>query len=244
MYLGRPFLGEYFSTRSRLLLYEYVLAIPSSQFTVEQIALREQASQELSAEVRSQLKADYLDLLHYGERPILQKLGEGIWFICTNVPFIESFWIASSLFLGIALLKGRSFAAPAAWFLPCLVLTEMWLFPPHVDRRTDPFFPTESWLLSHYAQHSPSSSFAGQYQVIQDAWEEFLLQEWSLAPAFAERERRLVSGYLHFYVAKLINQREESRLMGAGWLILAFLSSLFVAYFHQPKDEQNITLLA
>ncbi len=239
MYLGRPFLGEYFSIRSRLLLYEYVLAIPSSQFTAEQIALREQASQELSPEARSQLKSDYLDLVRYAERPILQKLGEGVWFICTKVPFIESFWIASSLFLGIALLKGRSSAIPATWFLPCLVLTELWLFPPHLDRRTDPFFPTESWLLSHYAQHNLPPSFAGQHQAIQKAWEEFLLQQWSLAPTFADRERRLVSGYLHFQAANLLNQREESRVVGAGWLTLAFLSSLLVAYSHQEKRRKQ-----
>lgn len=237
--LGRPFLGEYFTIRSRLLLYEYVLAIPSPQVTTDQRILREQASEELSSEVRSQLSQEYLALVNYANRPVWQKMGDGILFLWTKVPFLESFWIISSLLLGIALLKGKPNAAHAAWFLPCLILTQLWLFPPKIPNQTETLFPTESWLLSHYSQKTLPSSFAGQHQVIQAAWEEFLLQEWSAAPSAAERERRLVSGYLHFQTAQLLHQKQESHSMGVGWLTLGFISSLLIAYFHQENNRKQ-----
>lgn len=239
IYLGRAFLGEYFTIHSRLLLYEYVLAIPTPQVTTDQRILREQASAELSSQVRSQFTSEYLALLHYANRPVWQKMGEGIFFLSTKVPFIESLWILSSLVLGIALLKEKPNAAYAAWFLPCLILTQLWLFPPKTPHRTEASLPTESWLLSHYSQKTLPSSFAGQHQVIQAAWEDFLLQEWSAAPSSAERQRRLVSGYLHFQTAQLLDQKQESQSMGVGWLTCGFISSLLIAYFHQENRRKQ-----
>lgn len=235
IYLGRPFLGEYFDVRSRLLLYEYVLAIPSAAFTKEEMVWRKQATEELSLEVLEQLNDQYRQLQIYAHRPIWKKMKEGVGFLFVKVPFIELVWIIGSLVVGIGLLKGRAMASQMAWLLPCLILTEVWLFPQNLRQPIDTLMPKESWLLSHYSKQALPPSFARQRQVLEEAWEEFLLKEWSFAPIDSERERRLVSGNLHFQAAKLLQPSLELDSMGAGWLTFAFVSSLFLAYSHQEK---------
>ena len=234
-------MGEYFDVRSRLLLYEYVLAIPSAAFTEEEMVWRKQATEELSLEVRQQLNDEYQQLQLYAQRSVWKKMGEGVGFVLIKVPFVELVWIVGSLAVGIGLLKGRVMASQMAWLLPCLILTEVWLFPLNLRQPTDTLMPKESWLLSHYSKQALPVSFARQRQVLKEAWEEFLLKEWSLAPIDGGRGRRLVSGNLHFQTAKLLQPRQESISMGVGWLTLAFVCSLFVAYSHQERrGKQSI----
>ncbi|WP_068468492.1 hypothetical protein [Candidatus Protochlamydia phocaeensis] len=186
-YATQPFMGEYFSLRSRMLLYEYVMG--NSEIVKKQLhqedKLQRQAQRfaRLPQAERQKVLEDYQALHLYATRPALKKIEDGLRALFLEVPPFELAWLCFSVVIAVLLLLKVEGAKQAAWLLPLITLTFA------LDNRLNghpsyqspdyALFPTESFLIEHYLKEPLGHTPSEQKEQLQKGWEQYLVEQWS-----------------------------------------------------------------
>ncbi len=209
-YLFQPFMGEYFMLRSRMLLYEYAMgtsemlkARPGQEAKLERQALR---FKQLPEKQREMLQQDYRILQNYAQRPVLQKIEEGVRFLIQKIPPFEQAWIFFSITIAILILLKIEGAKQAAWLLPLITLAyaldNQWTgkFPQSPSDYS--LFPTEETLIRDYLTEPFATTPLAQKQQLEKGWQRYLIDHWSY-PIPSSEEHRGEEAEFNFTIARL-----------------------------------------
>lgn len=182
-YMTQPFMGEYFTLRSHMLLYEYVMGTSD--------ALKTQASQEAQRERFEKLPEnerllvlrDYQSLQNYASRPLIRKLEDGMRVLLLKIPAFEQAWIFFAIIIAILLLLKVEGAQQAAWLLPLLALAyagDNYLTGTLYQTSPDQFlFPSEQIIIQEYLTEPFSSHPLEQKKQLERGWQHYLIKNWS-----------------------------------------------------------------
>lgn len=250
-YAAQPFMGEYFSLRSRMLLYEYAMGTSeilktqkNQQEKLERLAER---FKQIPKAEQEHLMKDYLQLQAYTQRPISQKIQNGIQTLMRDIPIFEQAWIFFSVMIAILILLKIEGAKQAAWLLPLITLA--YCFDNQLTGRRlhsspdSSLFPTETEILQ-YSLLSPNSSPLNQKEQLEKGWHRYLILHWSTNKSAAENTR-LEEAEFQFTLARLKLLHSQPR---SEWLnpfhkrenpIILFLFLTWNALFAWIVNRQN-----
>lgn len=176
--LGKPFFGEYFSLRSRMLPYEYVMGT-SKHF------------EHLPTQERELIEADYRQLKAHAQRPASTKIEAGLRNLIQQVPPFEQAWIFFSIWIAIALLLNKEGARIAVWLLPVIVLAYAFDNQRSGKVLRDPdhhLFPSEQLITEKYLQEPLSPDLRKQRKQLEQGWQRYLIAYWSKGGSLADAE--------------------------------------------------------
>lgn len=207
-YLFQPFMGEYFTIRSRMLLYEYVMGtsdILKKGGQEEKLKRLSDRFNELPEAQKIFVLNDYHLLQDYAQRPAHQKVMDGVRSFILDIPPFEQAWIFFSITIAILILLKTEGARSAAWLLPLIVLAyaldNQWTgttaSPPDLQ-----LFPTEKKLIQEYIQEPLSQSLFSQQKQLQKGWQMYLIDRWS-SNQEANEEQKIEEGEYQFTLARL-----------------------------------------
>lgn len=208
-YLVQPFMGEYFSLRSRMLLYEYIMGTseffktqPNGDSKVKRQIDRFQA---LPLEEQQEIKKNYLQLQNYTTRPAIQKIFDGIHTLTRDIPPFEQAWIFFSILISILILLRKEGAATAAWILPLIVLAysidNQMTGKPQATSLDFFLFPNETDIAFYIPKEFHSLSILDQKKQLEIGWQNYLIDHWSIHPN--PKETALEEGEFQFTLARL-----------------------------------------
>lgn len=217
-YMTQPFMGEYFALRSRMLLYEYVMGTsdilrsrPGQEAKLERQAQR---FQQLPESERFFIKKDYQKLQNYAQRPMLQKIGDGMRVLIRDIPLFEQAWLFFSILLAILILLKVEGAKQAAWLLPLIVLAyvvdNQLVGKPAIPSPDNPLFPTEEVIIHRYLSAPLASHPLEQKKQLEEGWHHYLVAQWPSEGVYA-----LENAEFHFTIARLHLLHDQPR---AEWL--------------------------
>lgn len=184
-YMTQPFMGEHFSLRSRMLLYEYVMGTsdilrsrPGQEAKLERQAQR---FQQLPESERLFIKKDYQKLQNYAKRPILQKIEDGMRMLIRDIPLFEQVWLFFAILLALLILLKVEGAKQAAWLLPLItlayVIDNQLEGRPAISSPDTPLFPTEEIIIHHYLSAPLVSHPLEQKKQLEEGWHHYLLTQ-------------------------------------------------------------------
>ncbi len=96
--------------------------------------------------------------------------------LAMSSPYVLA-WLFFSFFICLLLLFSIEGASYSTWILPLLVIgygSTLYFSPP---QRPDSIFPSESYVIEHYAPSSPHSS--DHKKTLLSAWHHYLVSEWA-----------------------------------------------------------------
>lgn len=209
-YLVQPFMGEYFTLRSHLLLYEYVMGtsdiLKTKKGQEKKLERQTERFKKLPESKQHLLIKDYQEIQTYAMRPPSQKVQEGVQILIKNIPPFEQAWIFFSIIIGILILLKKKEAKQAAWLLPLIVLT--YCIDNQVTGKPSflapdlQLFPTEEKIIHHYLIEPLSPSFFRQKEQLEKGWQRYLIENWS-TNQFDGENNRLEEAEFQFTVARL-----------------------------------------
>lgn len=222
-YMAQPFMGEYFTLHSRMLLYEYAMgtsdvlkARPSQEGRWERQIER---FKNLPENERQLVINDYQSLQNYAKRPITQKMGDGLRILLLRVPAFEQAWIFFSILIAILILLKREGAKQAAWLLPLLVMAYMLDNLSTGDSHTPPpdqfLFPSEHVIIEHYLSEPFASHPLEQKEQLEKGWQHYLIKNWSSNQE--KSENMLEDAEFNFTLARLhaLHTQSLAKLLGS-----------------------------
>lgn len=224
-----PFMGELFSTKAKLLVYQHVMGKK-----IEGHATR---FAELPKKQRDQILRDYDILQRRLEVGFMEKIGravEGIW----HLPLFEKTWILFAVLIPILLLKRIDGAQQIVWILPVLALAyaaeNRWQGKPHDLTLEEKLFPTEAVLLRDYLNEPLATTLAAQQQQLERGWKLYLVREWAKELPSDNFPQQVEKGDFVFNLARLeaiqkqpvIHTREQESYF---WLALYIFWNLSFA---------------
>lgn len=214
-YVFQPFMGEYFSLRSRLLLYEYVFGnseIFKNQADKEsKLERNAQRYQQLKSSQKETIEKDYQALQNYSQRPALTKIQDGINLLFRYIPPFQLAWLFFVIIIGIMLLLQKPAAKQAAWILPLIALAYL------VDNRMNghspalqadaSLFPSENQLIAEYLPANTSKNNVQRHE-LQEGWNQYLLANWTTNATESKKETALEEAEFNFTIARLMLIRQ------------------------------------
>lgn len=186
-YASQPFVGEIFTTKSRLLFYQDAMGIPSHDNLpsdkLARLARNAARFQALSPSQQSQLLDQYSSIEQQLHRSFWSKLASIVHIFTYQLSPYELLWLILSLIIPILLLKRVEGAAQAVWLLPLLAALyaadNRWyghLATPSAESR---LFPTEHKLIERYGTGPLSDNILEQQAQLVDAWNRYLINDWA-----------------------------------------------------------------
>lgn len=179
----QPFMGEYFTLRSRMLLYEYVMGTSEAIQEETQKNRQKERFLKLEESKRNIVQEDYKALQNYSRRPASKKIYDGFYRLMRATPIFTQAWIFFSLLISLLILLKIEGAKTAVWILPLLV------FAYGIDNQLNgktaspsqdsTLFPTEREIIEHYIAGSFSSSPLEQMKQLKEGWDHYLIKNWS-----------------------------------------------------------------
>lgn len=244
-FIMQPFMGEYFTVRSRMLPYEYVMG--TSSLLKKQGPLDEKLQrnatrfQKLPNEEQHILLEDYRELNAYAARPVTQKMIDGVKVVLLAIPPFELAWLVFSIMTSILILLKYEGARTAAWLLPLIViaysadnqLTGHRTIPPDAT-----LFPSEERIFSDYLEEPLATSSLKEKDQLEKGWKNYLIREWSVDQKGTDDEK-VEEGEFYFTLERLHLMHGQPR---SEWLntfheklnplilLIFLLWNLFFAY--------------
>ncbi len=233
-YMAQPFMGEYFTLRSRMLLYEYVMGTSDIlKSRAGQDAKMERQAQRfklLPIEEQRMLKEDYQQLQDYAKRPLFKKIGDAFQLIIKEIPSFEQAWIVFSITIAILILLKKEGAKQAAWILPLIVLAygvdNQLTGKPFSPSPDTSLFPTENMIIQHYLNEPLVSNSLGQKEQLEKGWKQYLIENWTFDSKTQDAEER---AEFNFTIArlKLLHAQPRSEWLNSfheklGMFVLCF----------------------
>ena len=186
--LSEPFTGELFSVRSKLILYDDVMGTAPRQG----LSSERQEQLDRNAEYFAAVPQPQKDIILKGlqrttkelHRPFLKKMERSLSILAFNIPSFEQAWLLFSIIISIMLLKKVEGARLAVWLLPVLAVcyaidNRSHGLKPHLPADAQ-LFPSEEVIVEDYYRKPLSESIFEQQGQLKEAWNIYLLREWSL----------------------------------------------------------------
>ena len=186
-YVSQPFVGEIFTTKSRLLFYQDVMGIPShdnlSPDKLARLARNAERFHALPLAQQSQLKEQYDFIEQQLQRSFWSKLVSIVNIFVYQLSLYEPLWLVLSLIIPILLLKRIEGAAQAVWLLPLLAALyaadNRWHGHPAAPSAESRLFPSELQLIQEYSTGTLSANVLEQQTQLMDAWNRYLIIDWA-----------------------------------------------------------------
>jgi hypothetical protein len=215
-YFTQPFMGEYFSLRSRMLLYEYAMGNGNSDFQKKQSLQGEKLSrnaqrfENLNLAQQNAIKKGYQALQSYSQRSPWTKVLDGAKVIFLYIPPFKLAWLFFATAVGILLLLNRPGARQAVWLLPLIALiyaidNQYTGHRPIIEKDTV-LFPTEQLIVKEYLQDQ-NFKIINQDE-LQKGWNNYLVANWSSKDS-TSNSNLLENAEFNFTVARLMLLYEE-----------------------------------
>lgn len=221
-YLVQPFMGEYFTLRSRMLLYEYVMGtsdiLKSKKDQEKKLERQAERFKQLPESEQKLLTKDYHQLQTYAQRPAFQKIQDGIQTLMRDVPPFEQAWIFFSITIAILILLKVEGSKQVAWLLPIIVLAysvdNQTMGKTPSDSPDFQLFPTEERIIQHYLAEPLAASPFAQKAQLEKGWKYYLIENWTKNPHERE-EYQQEEAEFYFTLARLNLLHDQPR---SEWL--------------------------
>ncbi len=243
--LAGPFMAEYFSYRSSLLLYEAVMGRDATKATNDKDLRNAERFAALPQHRRLRVARAYDNLEASGEKTFAAKSIEALEAIFVDLPMFTQAWMLLSIVIGILLLKRRDGARAAAWILPLLALAysadNIYRGTRDAGAPDAALFPSEQHLVTQYLEEPLSKEVAQQRDQLMGAWHRYLVTEWAKEPIASNTEvfvAQVQRGEHSFHVARLEKRLDAQEQPGShrfprqsrSILFLYVLWNIFFAY--------------
>lgn len=224
---GQPFMGELYSYKSQLLLYQTVMGKgdlveklhPLNQEELHtKLKHNKERFSQLPTAQQQQLLKQYEQLQERSNRPWHEKLQHSLHILAFDLPAFEKLWILLSLLIALMLVFGIEGAKQAVWLLPIVVLCYS------VENRlngTTPLepadtalFPSEKVITTQYLYTPLSPSILEQQQQLQLGWQLYLIREWAQEVPEKDQtlfQRQAEKGEFYFTLARLEKLGREEK---------------------------------
>lgn len=185
-FIFQPFMGEFYSIRSRMLVYEYGMGT-SDVFKKEEpeISKKEEFHlwfEELPALKKETIRKDYEQLQFLLQRSFFEKLKEGVFRFFLEMSIFKIFWIVFSIILPILLLLKVEGAVAAVWILPlltsCFIVDNLFYASQEKEAPDAVLFPSEKVIVSDYLKEPLHGSLLSQKQQLEEGWAMYLMDRW------------------------------------------------------------------
>ena len=234
-YAVQPFMGEYFTLRSRMLLYEYVMGTSDSlkKEVGQEEKLQRQAKrfEQLTENQKDLVIRDYQQLQEYAKRPTFQKVVDGVNTLIFAIPPFEQAWIFFSIMIAIFILLKVEGARLAAWLLPLIVIA--YAFDNQLTGKvfSSPdlkLFPTEENIVHNYLNEPLSPLLFKQKEQLEEGWRRYLIDQWSTHQQESD-DQRLEEAEFQFTLARLhlLHAQPRSEWLNTFHEKLSLVSLLF-----------------
>lgn len=178
---AQPFTGDYFTTRSALLLFQTATGQGNSFISPEKLKRHAVRFAKLEPKRRQQLLEAYTELERRAQRPALTKLGESFKALLIDLPPFTQAWLLFSITIAILLLRGVEGAVAASWLLPVITLCCVFDNPRFsaIASVDEVQLPSEEVFLKQYLEEPLGSSLAEQKAGWTRAWQRYLIEVWA-----------------------------------------------------------------
>lgn len=239
---SEPFVGEIFTLKSRILLYQDVIGIPAN----DQIAKEKRERLERNAArfqaLPKQIKDQLVDNMHLIQKQLQRSFGDKIKSMLSLFAYkispYELAWIFFSIIISILLLKRVEGAAQALWLLPvltaCYAIDGRLFSPPVQASLESTLFPTEQELVDHYTSTPLSEDVFKQQEQLLLGWKRYLIINWtkhSPSPDPILFEKQAEEGEFHFTLARLDLRAKQSNFLTLAKTPLPPSLPLILLYF-------------
>lgn len=243
-YMVQPFMGEYFSLRSRMLIYEYTFGtsdLLKKEGGEKKLERQAERFNQLPDQQKAILLKDYQQLQDYGNRPVYQKILDGLHTLMIDIPPFEQAWILFSITIAILILLKVEGAKLAAWILPLIVLAyslDNQLYGKYSSSPDMSLFPTEENIVQNYLHEPLSSSLFEQQEQLKKGWNHYLIDQWAINHSLSEEEK-LEEAEFRFTLARLDALHDQPRSewlnvfhakLHPFWLLLFFAWNVWFAW--------------
>lgn len=168
-YSSQPFMGRYFTVKSRMAIFETVF--------------KDEHFSQLNENQKIALNEKYGELTKELDTSFWIKCLQSLNVLVNEIPTYEQAWLLLSVILPIYLLKRREGSWQAAWLLPILC------FAFCVDNRfygkgvvlteEEKLFPTEAMIVAEYLDKPLSEDIFEQQTQLQAGWQKYLKEKWN-----------------------------------------------------------------
>jgi hypothetical protein len=203
-------MGEYFTLKSHLLIYEYILGKSSTHDSSHQEKLNRNAARfsHLPQKQQENLLNNYGKLTDRLSRSWKIKMLDGLHVLFFDIPSFELAWLFFSVIIAILLLMRIEGAAQAAWLLPVIVLAygiDNQLNGSLPSPSPDLFlFPTDMYLQQHYILEPLKTDLTEQKQQWMQGWHAYLVDQWTTQSSDVKTSIELVEeGEFNFNLGRL-----------------------------------------
>lgn len=233
-FLGYPFTGKLFQSKSDLLLIESVLGRQNTLLAIdpEKAALLEpkasiQRSLFESLPKNEQLRIqEFHDSIQYSlQKPFLDKVWEGFGLL-GRLPKLELLWTALAIVLPIFLLLRNPRALPFVWLFPLIALGYAWNNQVHGFHYKS-VFPQDHQIL---VQKDATK------EDWERAWRQYLVKEWGKETPSSNQEiyeKQAIKGEFFFNLARIQAISEDLSVSfwkkKSLWLLVIYV--IWNAYF-------------
>ncbi len=204
--LGTPFLGEVFEVREQQSLYQSIM--------------NNHLFHELNGLEQDTIMEGYQQLLAYGNRSFWQKMSEALRLFFADIPPFKLAWVFLSVIVPIMLLKKVEGAKLAVWLIPLVTvlysIDSLMFYPEQPVLKEQQLFPSEEYLVDRYLDNPLSSSITGQQEELKQAWNRYLVVEWSDESPDNESQlypNKVNLGAFAFNLARLEARKEDQGIV-------------------------------
>lgn len=243
-------MGEYFSIRSRLLIYEYAMGTSSfASFNKQTGDLYKKWFSDLSEGKKTQITQAYQELDKQIKRPPLTKMQDAVLNVASQVPLFEIGWLLMGMVIPIMLLRQIESAKQAVWLLPlltfCFGIDNQYGGKPSYIPPDYALFPEEKELQIAYTEKPIKGNPDKQKEALEKGWQNYLIANWAGHSASTDHKEERAN--FNFTIERLLLLSQEGK---ADWLsafnqkkhpaaLLSYLCwNLFFAYFGS-KGRKN-----
>lgn len=163
------------------------------------------------------------------QEPFMQKLAKSVEGLFVGMPVSKLIWLLLAVILPIMVMKQTEGAREAFWMLPALAIIYAWQLMPL--QTPESIYPTESYLESKYMEKPLAGSMEIQKNNLELAWKDYVVTEWSKAPAYATQAEKFANGLYHFIVQKTLMEQEQPVPKPGAWTLMCYVVwNLFAAF--------------
>lgn len=211
--LSQPYMGDLFTIRSKMAVYEYVLGNPAGNELQQRQAHR---FNQLPEAQQTAVKEGYQQWTAKLQEPFWHKLKRAFENVLFNMPLFEKLWLVLSLVIPILILLKVEGSVPAAWLIPLVVFAyavdNRWSGEPHRLSKELQLFPSEEYLLKTYVDENVDPNPFNQKESLEAGWKAYLVQEWAHeTPSSDEKafEQQVETGEYAFTVGRALAIEDE-----------------------------------
>lgn len=248
---AKPFMGDLFSIKSEMLLYQAVVEKPA-------------LLNELPKEQAEAIESNYQELKRKLQLPFGGKIKSVFVLLFSKTPPLKQMWLLFSLILPVMLLMRIEGAAQACCLLPLIVLAyaadNYYTAFPVKKSLDESLFPSEQQVVESYLSPPLSASILEQQIDLTKAWQRYLIDKWAHQPPSENPElfqKQLARGEFAFNVAR-IEKRKGTSLLAVdvqpekeSWPMLTiyfcwnfFFAACAVRYVLFKKDSKSSPICA